>query len=103
MRSIARVASHGRVGPAVPPRSLWARLLPPWEARGRWGTSSGTLVANPRDEAFLKTLTANCPRIDVVARQGIADPNQAQEQANGISGSCCWTSPRPRYIPRWVY
>jgi len=44
---------------------------------------ANSFVANQRDRAFLATITANYPRIDVVAKQGIADPNQAQEQANG--------------------
>jgi ribose transport system substrate-binding protein len=39
-------------------------------------------VTNQRDEAFLKTITTNYPGIHVVAKQGIADVNQAQEQAN---------------------
>jgi ribose transport system substrate-binding protein len=44
---------------------------------------ANSFVANQRDQAFLETITANYPRVDVVAKQGIADPNKAQEQANG--------------------
>jgi ribose transport system substrate-binding protein len=39
-------------------------------------------VTNQRDQAFLKTITSNYPNIEVVARRGIADPNEAQDQAN---------------------
>jgi ribose transport system substrate-binding protein len=53
-------------------------------AVGYFFRDANSFVANQRDQAFLKTLTANYPRIDVVARQGIADPNQAEEQANGM-------------------
>jgi ribose transport system substrate-binding protein len=42
-----------------------------------------SFVANQRDRAFLKTTTANHPGIDIAAKQGIADPNTAQEQASG--------------------
>ena len=45
---------------------------------------ANSYVANQRDQAFLKTLTANYPDVKVVAKQGIADPNQAQDQANAI-------------------
>jgi ribose transport system substrate-binding protein len=41
-------------------------------------------VTNERDQAFLKTITGNYPNIKVVAKQGIADPNTAQDQANAI-------------------
>lgn len=41
-------------------------------------------VTNQRDQAFLKTITGNYPRIKVVAKRGIADPNRAQDEANGI-------------------
>ncbi len=51
---------------------------------GYFFRDANSFVANQRDQAFLKTLMANYPRIDVVARQGIADPNQAEEQANGL-------------------
>ena len=53
-------------------------------AVGYFFRDASSFVANQRDQAFLQTLTTNYPRIDVVARQGIADPNQAQEQANGM-------------------
>jgi len=39
-------------------------------------------VTNQRDQAFLKTITVNYPKIEVVAKSGIADPNRAQDQAN---------------------
>jgi ribose transport system substrate-binding protein len=39
-------------------------------------------VTNQRDQAFLKTITGNYPNVEVVAKQGIADPNNAQDQAN---------------------
>ena len=39
-------------------------------------------VTNQRDQAFKKTIEANYPDIEIVAEQGIADPNKAQEQAN---------------------
>jgi len=51
---------------------------------GYFFRDASSFVANQRDQAFLQTLTTNHPRIDVVARQGIADPNQAEEQANGM-------------------
>jgi ribose transport system substrate-binding protein len=41
-------------------------------------------VTNQRDQAFKKTIEANYPNIEIVAQQGIADPNKAQDQANGI-------------------
>jgi len=41
-------------------------------------------VTNQRDQAFLKTIKGNYKNIQVVAKQGIADPNKAQEQANAI-------------------
>jgi ribose transport system substrate-binding protein len=41
-------------------------------------------VTNQRDQAFLKTITASYPGIKVVAKQGIADPSQAQDQANAV-------------------
>jgi ribose transport system substrate-binding protein len=50
---------------------------------GYFFLDANSFVANQRDEAFLRTITANYPRIKVAARQGIADPNKAQEQANG--------------------
>ena len=41
-------------------------------------------VTNQRDQAFKKTIEANYPNIKLVAQQGIADPNKAQDQANAI-------------------
>ncbi len=41
-------------------------------------------VTNQRDQAFKKTIEANYPNIKLVAQQGIADPNKAQEQATAI-------------------
>jgi ribose transport system substrate-binding protein len=41
-------------------------------------------VANQRDQAFLKTITGNYPNVKVVVKQGIADPNRAQDEANAI-------------------
>jgi ribose transport system substrate-binding protein len=41
-------------------------------------------VTNQRDQAFKKTIQANYPKIEIVAEEGIADPNKAQEQANAI-------------------
>ena len=41
-------------------------------------------VTNQRDRAFLKTITGNYPDIRVVAKQGIADPNEAGDQANTV-------------------
>lgn len=41
-------------------------------------------VTNQRDEAFLKTITTNYPKIKVVAKRGIADPNKAQDEANAV-------------------
>jgi ribose transport system substrate-binding protein len=41
-------------------------------------------VANQRDQAFLKTIRANYPNVEVVAKQGIADPSKAQDQANAV-------------------
>jgi len=50
---------------------------------GYFFRDANSFVANQRDEAFLKTIAENYPQIDVAVRQGIADPNTAQEQANG--------------------
>jgi ribose transport system substrate-binding protein len=41
-------------------------------------------VTNQRDQAFLKTITGNYPNIDVIAKRGIADPNNAQDEANAV-------------------
>jgi ribose transport system substrate-binding protein len=41
-------------------------------------------VTNQRDEAFKKTIEASYPNIEIVAEEGIADPNKAQDQANAI-------------------
>ena len=41
-------------------------------------------VTNQRDQAFLKTIQGNYKKIEVVAKQGIADPNKAADQANAI-------------------
>ena len=41
-------------------------------------------VTNQRDQAFLKTITGNYPNVKVVAKQGIADPNKAQDEANAV-------------------
>ena len=41
-------------------------------------------VTNQRDQAFLKTITANYPNVKVVAKEGIADPNAAQDEANTL-------------------
>jgi ribose transport system substrate-binding protein len=48
---------------------------------GYFFRDANSFVANQRDQAFLRTLTANYPRIEVAVKQGIADPNQAQAQA----------------------
>jgi ribose transport system substrate-binding protein len=40
-------------------------------------------VTNQRDQAFLRTITTNYPSIKLV-RQGIADPNQSQSEANAV-------------------
>ena len=39
-------------------------------------------VTNQRDRAFLKTITANYPGIDVVAKRGVADPNKTEDEAS---------------------
>jgi ribose transport system substrate-binding protein len=41
-------------------------------------------VTNQRDQAFKKTIEANYPDIEIVAEEGIADPNKAQDQANAV-------------------
>lgn len=41
-------------------------------------------VTNQRDEAFKKTIEANYPGIEIVAEEGIADPNKAEEQASAV-------------------
>jgi ribose transport system substrate-binding protein len=41
-------------------------------------------VTNQRDEAFKKTIEATYPDIEIVAEEGIADPNKAQDQANAM-------------------
>jgi ribose transport system substrate-binding protein len=54
--------------------------------KGRIGyffRDADSFVANQRDQAFLKTIAANHPGIGIAVRQGIADPNKAQEQADG--------------------
>jgi ribose transport system substrate-binding protein len=50
---------------------------------GYFFLDANSFVANQRDRAFLKTITTNYPEINVAARQGIGDPNKAQEQAGG--------------------
>ena len=49
---------------------------------GYFFLDQNSFVANQRDQAFLKTMRANYPQIKIAASQGIADPNQAQQQAN---------------------
>lgn len=41
-------------------------------------------VTNQRDQAFKQTIEANYPDIEIVAEEGIADPNKAQDQANAV-------------------
>jgi ribose transport system substrate-binding protein len=41
-------------------------------------------VTNQRDQAFLKTIEGNYKNIQVVDKQGIADPNKAADQANAV-------------------
>jgi ribose transport system substrate-binding protein len=41
-------------------------------------------VTNQRDQAFKKTVEANYPDVEIVAEEGVADPNKAQEQANAM-------------------
>jgi ribose transport system substrate-binding protein len=41
-------------------------------------------VTNERDRAFLKTITGAYPNIKVAVKRGIADPNQAADQANAV-------------------
>ena len=50
---------------------------------GYFFREANSYVANTRDHAFLKTITTNYPHIQVAATQGIADPNRAQDQADG--------------------
>jgi ribose transport system substrate-binding protein len=50
---------------------------------GYFFRDANSFVANQRDQAFLETLRATYPQISITARQGIADPNQAEEQAAG--------------------
>jgi ribose transport system substrate-binding protein len=45
---------------------------------------ANSYVTNQRDQAFLKTITGNYPNVKVVAKQGVADPNRTQDQANAI-------------------
>jgi ribose transport system substrate-binding protein len=45
---------------------------------------ANSYVTNQRDQAFLKTITRNYPNVKVVAKQGIADPNRAEDQANAV-------------------
>ena len=51
---------------------------------GYFYRDANSYVTNQRDHAFLKTITTNYPDIHVVAKQGIADPNKAQDAANAI-------------------
>jgi ribose transport system substrate-binding protein len=41
-------------------------------------------VTNERDQAFLKTITGSYPKIKVAVKHGIADPNEAQDEANAV-------------------
>ena len=41
-------------------------------------------VTNQRDQAFKKTIEANYPKIEIVAEEGIADPNKAEEEASSV-------------------
>ena len=41
-------------------------------------------VTNQRDQAFLKTIQGNFKNINIVDKQGIADPNKATDQANAV-------------------
>lgn len=41
-------------------------------------------VTNQRDEAFKQTIEQSYPDIEIVAEQGIADVNRAEEQANSV-------------------
>jgi ribose transport system substrate-binding protein len=41
-------------------------------------------VTNQRDQAFKKTIEGNYPGIKIVAEQGIADPAQAESEANAM-------------------
>jgi ribose transport system substrate-binding protein len=41
-------------------------------------------VTNQRDQAFKTTIEGNYPGIEIVAEQGIADPAQAESQANAM-------------------
>jgi ribose transport system substrate-binding protein len=41
-------------------------------------------VTNQRDRAFKETIEGNYPGIDIIAEQGIADPAQAETQANAM-------------------
>jgi ribose transport system substrate-binding protein len=41
-------------------------------------------VTNERDQAFKETIEKNYPKIEIVAEEGIADPNKAEEQAASV-------------------
>jgi ribose transport system substrate-binding protein len=41
-------------------------------------------VTNQRDQAFKKTIEANYPDIKIVAEEGLADPNKAEDIANAM-------------------
>jgi ribose transport system substrate-binding protein len=41
-------------------------------------------VTKQRDQAFLKTLTTTYPDVEIVAKEGIVDPDRAQEQAAAV-------------------
>jgi ribose transport system substrate-binding protein len=41
-------------------------------------------VTNERDQAFLVTMTSNYPKVKILAKRGIADPNKAQDEANAV-------------------
>jgi ribose transport system substrate-binding protein len=45
---------------------------------------ANSYVTNQRDQAFLKTIAGSYPGVEVVAKQGIADPNQAQDEADAV-------------------
>jgi ribose transport system substrate-binding protein len=50
---------------------------------GYFFLDANSFVANQRDHAFLDTVKASYPQITIAARQGIGDPNNAEELAAG--------------------
>ncbi len=80
----------GRSSPTTCSPSVSTPVLAMCEAIGGEGTVAVLFydadfhVTNFRDAAFLQTLSDECPDVDIVAKEGFADPNRAEDIASGI-------------------